>query len=65
LEPEEIKGDVAGAARAAEKVNENRAAGLIGRDHLAVKNGIVDVERSRYLAGELVQPGHDVVVARD
>jgi hypothetical protein len=42
-----------------------RSAGLVGRDHFAVENGIIDVEHTGHLVGELVEPGHDVAVARD
>ena len=42
-----------------------RPAGLVGRDHFAVENGIIDVEHTGHLLGELIEPGHDIAVARD
>ena len=48
-----------------QQIDENQVAGLIGRDHLTVENGIVDRECRRNLLGECVEPGHDIVVAQD
>jgi len=44
VEPEKVEGHVTGRLLAPEKVNENRAAGLVDRDHLAVDYGLVDIE---------------------
>ena len=42
-----------------------RAAGLIGRDHLAVEDGVIDPQLGRHLAAELIEPAQDVAPPRD
>ena len=65
VEPEKVEGHVTGRLLAPEKVNENRAAGLVDRDHLAVDYGLVEVEHGRQLLAERLEAAQDVAVARD
>jgi len=64
-EPQNVEGHIAGRLFAPEKINEDRTAGLIDRYHLAVDDGLVDVERGRRLVGERLETAQDVALARD
>jgi len=48
--------------RASHEVVEKWPAGLVGRDHLSVHNGIVDVELGRNLLAERVEAAQGVAV---
>jgi hypothetical protein len=65
VEPEDVEGDVTGAPRHPEQLVELWSAGLIGRDHLAVDYGFVDIEQPANLVGERVETTKHVSVARD
>src|SRR5215471_4519461 len=62
IEPGNVERHVGGRARVSEKVVELWSAGFVGRDHLAVENGIVDVKCGRHLLGEPVEPPQRVAV---
>ena len=57
VEPQEIKRDVGGRPGAPQELVEPRAPGLVGRDHLAVENGLVDAE----LSGHLLTQGGEAI----
>lgn len=46
-----------------EQIVQLQSAGLVGCDHLAIKNGVVDLQYSRHLAGERVEAAQLVAVA--
>jgi hypothetical protein len=51
--------------RAAEEIVKLRSAGFVGSDHLAVNYRIVDVELGRQRAGERIEAGQEIPIARD
>jgi len=60
-----VEGHIAGRLFAPEKINEDRAAGLVDHDHLAVDYRLVDIEQPANLVGERLEPAQDVAVARN
>ena len=44
IEPQKVECDVDRAARAPEKIVELQAAGLVGGDHLAIEDRLVDAD---------------------
>ena len=52
-------------ARASHEVVEAWTPGLVGRYHLSVHDGVVDVELGRQLSAEFAKPAQGIVIARD
>ena len=48
-----------------EEIVELRAARLVGRDHLAVENGLADLKLGRDLFTKLDEEAHNIAIARD
>jgi hypothetical protein len=65
VEPQNIERHIGGRPRAPDEVVKLRASCLVGRDHLAVEDGVVDIERRRQLIAERIKAGEPVAVARD
>jgi len=63
--PEDIESRITGAPRHAEQLVELRSAALVGRDHLAVENGVVDIEEPANLVGQRVETSKHVAIARN
>ena len=73
IEPQKVECDVDRAARAPEKIVELRAAGLVGGDHLAIEDRLVDAklghdvvtEGRGDLPAQRIEPGEDIPPSRD
>jgi hypothetical protein len=65
IEPEKVEGHIGGLPRSAHEVVKKRPPGLVGRDHLSIKNDTIDVELGSYRLAERVEAGQGVSVPGD
>jgi hypothetical protein len=63
--PEKVEGHVGRPPRAPDEVVEVGAAGLVGRNYLAVKNGVVHLELGRRVVAKHIEALQEIAVERD
>jgi hypothetical protein len=63
VEPQKVESHVDEPPCAPDEVEENWPAGFVGRDHLAVQNGIIDGDLGRNIVAELAEAAEGVAAA--